>query len=67
MKPQPIEQIYPSILEILNWWWETRGNRVADLKTVILAYRNRDKKRVGRNESCPCGSGRKFKKCCMNK
>ena len=21
---------------------------------------------VQRNESCPCGSGRKFKKCCMN-
>jgi SWIM/SEC-C metal-binding protein len=22
------------------------------------------KKKVGRNESCPCGSGNKFKKCC---
>jgi len=22
--------------------------------------------RVGRNDPCPCGSGRKFKKCCMN-
>jgi len=22
--------------------------------------------RVGRNESCPCGSGKKFKKCCLN-
>ena len=22
---------------------------------------------VGRNESCPCGSGKKYKKCCMNK
>jgi len=21
--------------------------------------------RVGRNELCPCGSGRRFKKCCM--
>jgi uncharacterized protein YecA (UPF0149 family) len=20
--------------------------------------------KVGRNEACPCGSGRKFKKCC---
>lgn len=20
--------------------------------------------RIGRNESCPCGSGKKFKKCC---
>jgi uncharacterized protein YecA (UPF0149 family) len=24
-------------------------------------------KRVGRNEKCPCGSGKKFKKCCISK
>ncbi len=23
--------------------------------------------KVGRNDPCPCGSGKKFKKCCMNK
>ena len=22
--------------------------------------------RVGRNDPCPCGSGKKFKKCCMH-
>ena len=22
---------------------------------------------VGRNPTCPCGSGRKFKKCCLSK
>lgn len=22
--------------------------------------------RVGRNDPCPCGSGRKFKACCLN-
>jgi hypothetical protein len=26
-----------------------------------------DSKRVGRNGICPCGSGRKFKQCCMRK
>lgn len=25
------------------------------------------KRKIGRNEPCPCGSGRKFKKCCMGK
>jgi len=25
-----------------------------------------DIKPVGRNDLCPCGSGKKFKKCCMN-
>ncbi len=31
-------------------------------KTVV---RRTDK--VGRNDPCPCGSGKKFKKCCLNK
>ena len=26
-----------------------------------------DSQRVGRNGACPCGSGRKFKQCCMRK
>jgi hypothetical protein len=25
------------------------------------------KKKVGRNDQCPCGSGKKFKKCCLGK
>ena len=24
-----------------------------------------EQKKVGRNESCPCGSGKKYKKCCL--
>lgn len=27
----------------------------------------RDTPKVGRNEPCPCGSGKKYKKCCLNK
>jgi preprotein translocase subunit SecA len=23
--------------------------------------------KVGRNDSCPCGSGKKFKKCCLER
>ena len=30
-------------------------------KTVV----NKDKK-IGRNDPCPCGSGRKYKNCCGN-
>ncbi|WP_407637202.1 SEC-C metal-binding domain-containing protein [Candidatus Nitrososphaera gargensis] len=26
---------------------------------------NSGKTKVGRNDPCPCGSGRKFKKCCL--
>jgi uncharacterized protein len=27
----------------------------------------RDRPKTGRNEPCPCGSGKKFKKCCGNR
>ncbi len=32
----------------------------------IEPIRNMGKK-VGRNEPCPCGSGKKYKQCCMRK
>jgi uncharacterized protein YecA (UPF0149 family) len=25
------------------------------------------KRKIGRNEPCPCGSGKKYKKCCLRK
>lgn len=28
---------------------------------------NQNKTKVGRNDPCPCGSGKKFKKCCLNR
>ncbi len=28
------------------------------------AFTERTKRKIGRNEKCPCGSGRKYKKCC---
>ncbi|MCA9538753.1 MAG: SEC-C domain-containing protein [Myxococcales bacterium] len=27
----------------------------------------RDAPKVGRNDACPCGSGRKYKRCCLGK
>ena len=27
----------------------------------------REMPKVGRNDPCPCGSGKKYKNCCMNK
>ncbi len=38
-------------------WWFTDGQLIND--TV-----KREGRKVGRNEPCPCGSGKKFKKCC---
>ncbi|MFN2340426.1 MAG: SEC-C metal-binding domain-containing protein [Halanaerobium sp.] len=41
--------------------------RLKGLKESIAQRREKDTVRsysIGRNESCPCGSGKKFKKCC---
>jgi len=35
----------------------------AELKLDLAPVR-RDTPKVGRNEPCPCGSGKKFKNCC---
>ena len=32
-----------------------------------VAYRLPPSKKVGRNAPCPCGSGKKYKKCCLIK
>jgi len=35
------------------------GEEAAQVRTIT-----RDQPKVGRNELCPCGSGKKYKKCC---
>lgn len=38
---------------------------VTDLKTLLNVPKPTvAEKKVGRNEACPCGSGKKYKKCC---
>ena len=39
---------------------ETRKNITAEFRKANMAVSNK----VGRNEVCPCGSGKKYKKCC---
>ena len=39
----------------------------AATKTVVKKQPVRKEKKVGPNDPCPCGSGKKYKKCCMQK
>jgi Mlc titration factor MtfA (ptsG expression regulator) len=34
--------------------------------SAFATERNRERPRFGRNSPCPCGSGKKYKKCCLN-
>ncbi len=39
-----------------------KGKKKIDFQTLI-----RKTKKIGRNDKCPCGSGKKYKKCCLHK
>jgi hypothetical protein len=43
--------------------------RPVDIETLNpmarLAFESTGKAKLGRNDACPCGSGKKFKRCCM--
>lgn len=48
----------PNLKPLPSQPYDIRGSNVIDINT---------KKKVGRNNPCPCGSGKKYKNCCMNK
>jgi uncharacterized protein len=54
------QAITPNVREIHAFWL---ARRAADAPTATF---RRDELKIGRNAPCPCGSGRKFKKCCLH-
>lgn len=55
--------IVPQIEDHLAEAEEVHGDEIVEAPKPVLRKNN-----VGRNDSCPCGSGRKYKNCCgMNK
>ena len=56
--------------------WPLKGNtperlmnHEADARGKIISFADAQKRRpkVGRNDPCPCGSGKKYKNCCLKK
>ncbi len=37
---------------------------ISDLERLLNPPKPIESKKVGRNDPCPCGSGKKYKKCC---
>ncbi len=54
--------IAPNVDEIHAYWLKRREH---DTPETAQTYR-KDAPRIGRNDPCPCGSGKKFKKCCLH-
>ena len=56
IRAEILEQL-PVILQIIAAYWRDPERRLPSQEPVRST-------KVGRNEPCPCGSGKKFKKCC---
>lgn len=69
--------LYINFVTILNSMRQTILENIEDQKeflprrekeNIVQALQDpQNMEKVGRNEPCPCGSGKKYKKCCMNK
>ena len=59
--------------KICRWYWFQKPDPVRDpAERAIDAFDHdlpfvRAEPKVGRNDACPCGSGKKYKKCCMDR
>ncbi|MCP4724423.1 MAG: anaerobic sulfatase maturase [bacterium] len=54
----------PFVRELASVW---RRTSTEDRLESDQTYRSNPSAKTGRNESCPCGSGKKYKHCCLNK
>ena len=45
----------------------SHGDEVSSAEARKSAPKNPDGSKVGRNDPCPCGSGKKYKNCCGRK
>jgi hypothetical protein len=64
---------YPDVLDTLSWRYseiKKVGKRSLEhqymglLPPASLPEKTPRERKIGRNEPCPCGSGKKYKKCC---
>lgn len=46
---------------------EQMDRRIDRLRAMGVEVSNVQRTKIGRNAACPCGSGIKFKKCCIGK
>lgn len=64
--PPPLEQSDPELAQQLALFCSDITVR-RERKEARLAQAREMRRQTGRNDPCPCGSGRKFKRCCLDK
>ncbi len=63
--PTAGQKILPKIIRLKKLI--SRSLRESDPDVQVSNTVTRTSQRVGRNDPCPCGSGRKYKQCCLRK
>jgi len=63
--PRAGQKILPKIIKLKKLI--NRSLRESDPDVQVSATVTRTTARVGRNDACPCGSGKKYKQCCLRK
>jgi len=74
--PIPFEELFPEeaatlgrvIKELRPIWhitWEGKGYEKFSKDVNVPWFPMKENRDVGRNDPCVCGSGKKFKSCCM--
>ena len=63
---------YKKFFRHINPYMQTMANLLRHQRPAaeimqMLADEERKPQQVGRNDLCPCGSGKKYKKCCLIK
>lgn len=75
LKNEEIERDIKDIITEINnniEKWCLRGHSITEIKLkedkiYEKVEKVNHKGKIGRNDPCPCGSGKKYKKCCLNK
>ncbi|MFT4861522.1 MAG: hypothetical protein ACI95C_000732 [Pseudohongiellaceae bacterium] len=55
------QTISPSVRKIYAYWLSRRMDSLPSSSPTI-----REEPKIGRNDPCPCGSGKKYKRCCLH-
>ena len=63
--PSSLAEKHPELYEILRRIF--KQDTKTRFREAVRSIVKPSGKKLGRNDPCPCGSGKKYKKCCLNK
>ncbi len=61
---EEVTEFIPACVTAIATYWRERGSTQISMPLMRGRQPDQPSIKTGRNEPCPCGSGKKFKKCC---